>query len=201
MTTTTGFSAFDRFVAELHEHLAAPTEGEERWQGTVPILRKLIGDSELADAAREWQGPDGGGNLVLYEDPQYGFVVNALVKEPRGSRGNVHDHGIGWTVYGCLFGAERITRYERLDDGGQTPATASLRETEVLNVTPGDIDLVPPWVPHTEANGDGKTVAIVLRSNKPGTFVQNRFNLHTGDVEQSWGPRQVPFDLAAGVAR
>ncbi len=198
MVTDTGFVAFDRFVGEMHAYLATASDELARWQGTVAIFRRLITDREFRSAALDWVSP--GGNLVLYEDPAFGFVVNALVKSA-GSRGSVHDHGAGYTVYGCLHGNETITHFERVDDGPQEPATAELRRVKSFEIFSGDIDLVPPWAPHSARNGPAKTIAIVLRSNKPGTFVQNRFDLETGAVEQTHGPTQVPFDMASGTVR
>ncbi len=48
-------------------------------------------------------------NLLLYEDPDYGFVVNAVVRTPE-REGRVHDHAHAWTVYGVLDGMERLER-------------------------------------------------------------------------------------------
>lgn len=198
MANNTGFAAFDLFVDEMRAYLATAPDGLERWQGAVGILRRLITDREFRSAALDWVSP--GGNLVLYEDADFGFVVNALIKGA-GSRGSVHDHGVGYTVYGCLHGNETITHFERVDGGPQEPATAELRQVKAFEIFSGDIDLVPPWAPHLEKNGPAKTVAIVLRSNKPGTFVQNRFDLETRAVEQTRGPAQVPFDMASGKVR
>ena len=57
-----------------------------------------------------------GQNLLLYEDPDYNFVINATVRKP-GTKGAIHDHGHSWTLYGLIDGTERIERYTRLDDG------------------------------------------------------------------------------------
>ncbi|MDA1035519.1 MAG: hypothetical protein O3B65_01400 [Chloroflexi bacterium] len=195
MTTDTGFAAFDRFISEMHEYLAKPSEGLERWQGTAAIFRRLITDREFRSAGLDWVSP--GGDLVLYEDPEYGFVVNALVKGA-GSGGSVHDHGMAYTVYGCLHGNETITHFERADDGPQAPSTAELRKVRSFEVFSGDVDLLPPWVPHSAKNGPAKTIAIVLWSDKPGTVAQNRFDLEAGAVEQTHGATQVAFDLGTG---
>lgn len=53
---------------------------------------------------------------MLYEDPDYGFVVNAVARMPeRESR--VNDHAHAWSADGVLDGMERLERYRRVDDG------------------------------------------------------------------------------------
>ena len=106
------------------------------------------------------------GNLLLYEDPKYGWVINSLVK---GSGGQVppHDHAHIWTAYGVIEGSEKIYRYE-LVEGDRTAAKARLRETTITEVVPGHVDLVPPYEAHAEIATAGRTVAIMVRSEKIG---------------------------------
>jgi hypothetical protein len=72
---------------------------------------------------------------------------------------------------------------------------ANIRETGTRSVVPGYIDFVPPWQIHREQNADQRTVGFIVRSKRSGTFVQNRFDVASGRVEQYDGPGQIPYKL------
>lgn len=191
--------ACENFVARVRD-LFARGEAETRlWETACDHLRDLLADDDLKAHAKTW--PDSlsvegrPGNLLFYEDPDYGFVLNALIKAP-GIRSSVHDHGSSWTLYGVLEGGETVTRYRRTDDGPQVPAAATIEETESHDVVPGYIDFVPPWEIHLEENADRRTVGFIVRSKRSGTFVQNRFDPENGTVVQYDGPVQIPWRLA-----
>ena len=97
------------------------------------------------------------GNLLFYEDPDYGFVLNALIKAP-GLKTSVHDHGRSWTLYGVLEGGETVMRLDRIDDGLQVPEMADIREAGSHEVVPGYIDFRAPWEIHQEHNSNQRTV-------------------------------------------
>lgn len=187
--------AVETFVAALREACAAGLEGEARWQRCRDLLSVLLADPELRRHARSW--PVGGfdgkkvDNLLFYVDPDYGFALNGLIKNP-GGRAMIHDHGPAWTVYGLLEGEETICRFtvESGPDGGKT-----LRESQTITCRPGDIDVVPPHEIHSEYAGATKTVAFIVRSQKTGTFTQLGFE-NGPDGEAISGPNQVPYRLA-----
>ena len=60
---------------------------------------------------------------------------------------------------------------------------------------PGHIDYIRPWEVHAEVNGAASTAALILRSQRSGTFVQNIFDASSGAVEQYQGPRQIAYAL------
>ena len=103
--------AVETFVAALREACAAGLEGEARWQRCRDLLSVLLADPELRRHARSW--PVGGfdgkkvDNLLFYVDPDYGFALNGLIKNP-GGRAMIHDHGPAWTVYGLLEGEDVV---------------------------------------------------------------------------------------------
>ena len=111
-------------------------------------FRELLEDRDLKRHASTWpkslsiEGKPG--NLLFYEDPDHGFVLNALIKAP-GLKTSVHDHGKSWTLYGVIEGAEKVVRFDRVDTGPKVPETAQLVETGSHDVSPGYIDFVPPW--------------------------------------------------------
>ncbi len=187
------------FVEKMRDWHAQGREEIELWSDACEALRELLADDELKRHAEGW--PDSltiegkPGNLLFYEDPEYGFVLNALIKAP-GINSSVHDHGESWTLYGVLEGGEEVTRFERTDGGPRVASAARIERAGSHDVTPGYIDFVPPWQIHEERNGDVRTVGFIVRSKRSGTFVQNRFDPESGAVEQYDGPVQIPYRLA-----
>lgn len=190
--------AAERFVADLRRAFADGLEETARWQRCRELLRALLGDAELRAHAEAWPvtGFDGRkvSNLLFYVDPDYGFAVNALIKNP-GGRAMVHDHGPSWTIYGLLQGAERIVRYDAApcdnDGGGRFEITETRSET----CGPGEVDIVPPGQIHCEYAGDEKSIAVIVRSQRSGTFDQFRY-LDDGTRTVIRGPEQIPYDLS-----
>ncbi len=195
---TTRLPALQRFIDRMRALCAATPNGAARWQQAKPLLAALLADPELKARSAAWpKGKEPGANypvnLLFYEDPDYGFAVNALIKDPNETT-SVHDHAHTWTLYGVLEGGERVVRYTRKDDGAD-PTRAELAPLDDHTVTPGFIDVVPPREIHAEFNGPQRTIAVILRSAKVGGFMQSHFAPDTGKVTQAPGPRQVPYDL------
>ncbi len=85
----------EKFVSEFRT-VCETTNGDERWQDCKVLLTELLNDPILQEHARDW--PVGGfdgkkvDNLLFYEDPDHGFVINGLIKNA-GGRAMIHDHG------------------------------------------------------------------------------------------------------------
>ena len=187
-----------KFVSQVRALFEQGLAEANIWSTACDYLRELLDDDDLKKNADTW--PDSlsvegkPGNLLFYEDPDYGFVLNALIKAP-GLKTSVHDHGESWTLYGVLEGGEKVVRFDRIDDGPQVPQTAQVREAGSHDVVPGYIDFVPPWEIHQEHNTDQRTIGFIVRSQRSGTFVQNRFDPATAAVDQYDGPVQMPYKL------
>jgi hypothetical protein len=182
---------------------------DDRWTQAAVSMRKLLADAELREHARSWptspallglQGKHA--NLLFYEDPDHGFVLNGLIK-PAGARTTIHDHGRSFTLYGVITGAESVVRYAVSDavalGNDSEPGLLSRAKvilTEESDVGRGHIDYIRPWEVHAEVNGTASTAALILRSQRSGTFVQNIFDAASGAVEQYHGPRQINYALA-----
>lgn len=206
-------NALERFVAEARALFAREPDPEVRWQSLAPVLAELLSDPSVIEASRAWPEcvpADGRAeNLIFYEDPDFGFVVNGLTKgEARrslddtskatpGAGPRIHDHGHIYTLYGVLDGHERIERYERLDDRS-VPDHAEIRQTRGDLVGPGEIDLVKPYEIHREITVGESTVAVIIRSQKGGTFNQGRYDPETNRYWESLGPRQTPCEMFQG---
>lgn len=192
--------AVEKFIADMRILFSAEADETARWSKVRELHAELLADPEVIEHAATWPDtlqPDGGpGNLLFYKDPDYGFVINALVKAP-GAKTYVHDHGISWTSYGVIEGGEAVLRFERKDGGapGEVPDRAEVEASGEIEVRPGYIDLVAPWEIHAEYNGPERTVAVIVRSHQSGTFDQNRFDAETGAVTRYNGPVQIPYGL------
>jgi len=182
-----------RFIDETRALYAGCGSLEERIRHVRPLLGALLADPALKEAAARWPNFNDWANerisnLLFYEDPEYGFVLNALVKDA-GDKTPIHDHGHTWTLYGVLTGGEKVVRYRRV-----APDVA-LEKMDERQVTPGYIDLVPPFEIHAEFNGDARTVGLIFRTQRVGTYLQNWYR-EDGGARKHSGPEQVPYDLA-----
>lgn len=194
----------ERFVATLRElHETEPDEAA-RWAAAGEALKSVLQDREVLAHAEAWPtspaklGLEGKhANLLFYEDPDHGFVINGLIKKA-AAKTTVHDHGKSWTLYGVVDGTETVARFKRVDGGnpGDLPKRAEVEATETVQVGAGHVDCIAPWEIHAEYNDDNdRAIAIIVRSQRSGTFVQNIFYQHDGSVEQYNGPEQIPYSL------
>ena len=189
-------SAVQRFITATRRLHAEERDPATRWRKMTPLLAELIADPSVKEQSKSWPACRHSGraqNLLFYEDADYKFVINGLIKNPR-SRTQIHDHAHNWTLYGVLDGHESIERYERLDDGSK-PGYAEIRLSENIRVGPGKVDLVAPYQIHAEESGEERTVAIIIRAEKAGGFLQGRYDPATSKYWQGYGPEQIPSEL------
>ncbi len=199
-TEVTTQNALDRFISQTRELFAAEDDIDKRWVALEPILAELLADPSVVEAAQSWPDcvpRDGRAeNLIFYEDPDFGFAINGLTKGAarQGQRARIHDHAHIYTLYGVLYGHERVERYDRLDDRSR-PDYAEIRLASDKLVGPGEIDLVRPYEVHTENTVGERTVAVIIRSQKGGSFNQGRYEPETNKYYESLGPRQTPAEM------
>ncbi|HSF57080.1 MAG TPA: hypothetical protein VLD83_03330 [Candidatus Binatia bacterium] len=189
-------SALQKFIESARRLHAEEKDPAKRWDKMTPLLQELLADPSIREQSKSWptcSQADRAQNLLFYEDPNYRFVINGLIKAPK-SRTQIHDHAHNWTLYGVLDGNETIERYERIDDRTK-PDYAEIRKTVDVKVGPGKIDLVPPYEIHAEESGDERTVAIIVRAEKAGSFLQGRYDPATKKYWQGYGPEQIPYAL------
>jgi predicted metal-dependent enzyme (double-stranded beta helix superfamily) len=195
MTSTQ--SAVQRFITSARELFSKEKDPAQRWKHMTPLLEALISDPSIKAQSKNWptcrQGDERAQNLLFYEDPEYKFVINGLIKSPK-SRTQIHDHAHNWTLYGVLDGHESIERYERIDNGAKSDY-AEIRQTEKIDVGPGKVDLVEPFQIHAEESGEERTVAIIVRAEKAGGFLQGRYDPANKKYWQGYGPEQIPYEL------
>jgi predicted metal-dependent enzyme (double-stranded beta helix superfamily) len=190
-------TAVQKFIAAARQVCAAEQDPATRWQKMTPLLQDLLAEPSVREQSKHWpdcsQAGERAENLLFYEDPDYKFVINGLIKAPH-SRTQIHDHAHNWTLYGVLDGTETIERYERVDDRSKSDY-AELRKSVNVKVSAGKIDLVPPYEIHAEESGDERTVAIIVRAEKAGGFLQGRYDPATNKCWQGYGPKQLPYEL------
>jgi predicted metal-dependent enzyme (double-stranded beta helix superfamily) len=150
-----GFQILRPFVEAARALWRKELSDEARWREIGKLLPMLLESEALQERARSWPAPQPGSrraqNLLFYEDPDYHFVINRLVKRPHDDT-PIHDHAHTWTVYGVLSGGERVVRFKRTDDGAAPVAT--LEPIDDYVVAPGYIDVAPPrdcCTPNTSA--------------------------------------------------
>jgi predicted metal-dependent enzyme (double-stranded beta helix superfamily) len=194
MTTLKRLPAFEKFIQDVRAAWSELPDTDSRMKRVKVLLAVLVNDPTMKEHAKSWPSTEGHKNLLLYEDRDYQFVVNAVVRTP-GRDGRIHDHAHAWTAYGVLDGTERLERYRRIDDGKKS--NYALIELESLTEgRPGKVDLVPPFAIHSEKGGPTRSVAVIVRSERlVGRTLQGRYDAKTNKYEQSEGPTQVPFDI------
>jgi predicted metal-dependent enzyme (double-stranded beta helix superfamily) len=173
-------------------------EQTELWRQIASAMRKVLADPALRARAQGWPATVESAptvrNLLFYEDPDYGFVFNATVRQPNVVT-NVHDHGNVWTLYGLIEGQEMMYRYERTDGGHPDNGPAKLELVGRHSIGPGDIDMVPPGKIHQEHAGSERSIAFIVRARRPGTYPQHYYDLQTGAVSVTHGPQQIAQTL------
>jgi len=191
--------AAERFVKEVRAIYAAESDEGVRWSRIRDAMAPLLADAGLKASIRTWpttvEGKPAVGNLLFYEDPDYGFVLNATVRNPNIVT-SVHDHGDVWTLYGLIEGHETMLRYQRTDGGARDKGPAALTLVGKYALGPGSIDVVPPGMIHQEHAGPAASVAFIVRAKRPGTFPQYYYDPQTGDVTPTSGPKQIPYTLS-----
>ncbi len=188
-------AAFSQFIDKVHAIWARESDMQKRMEATQPLLVEFVKDPALRDSATTWPSTEGHKNLLLHTDEQFGFIINAVVREPN-RKGSVHDHSQAWVLYGLVEGTESLERYDRIDDGSR-PDYAEVKLASVTTGQPGTVDLVPPFNIHAEQGGPGRSVAVIFRSERlVGRILQHGYDVATGKVIERYGPTQVPFSLA-----
>ena len=185
---------FENFIRDLRAAWAELPDMDARMKKGTDLLKGLVRDASLREASKSWPSTEGRKNLLFYEDPDYQFAINGVVRVP-GRKGSIHDHAHAWTAYGIVDGSETLERFQRVDDRSRE-GLAKLRLESVTEGTPGKVDLVPPFEIHAEQGGSGRSVALILRSERvAGKTTQGSYDLGKETIRQVDGPTQVPYEI------
>ena len=194
MSDTKQLPVFEKFIQDLRAAWSEVPDMEARMKKGQQLLEALVKDEGLRQASRSWPSTEGRKNLLFYEDPDYGFAVNGVVRIP-GRKGSIHDHAHAWTAYGLLDGTESLERFRRIDDRSKE-GHAELELESVTQGTPGKVDLVPPFDIHAEQGGPTRSVAIILRSERvAGKVPQGSYSMEGNLYRQIEGPTNIPYSI------
>ncbi len=124
----------------------------------------------------------GYGRNLLYHDPDYDFVVVAMVWPPLEET-SVHDHGT-WGVVGVNEGQLNVTNYSREDDG-TFPGIAILNELDTISagegmathVFPPEEDIHKVWNSTTD-------ISVSIHTYGKPIYACNTFDLEEGAFEE-----------------
>jgi predicted metal-dependent enzyme (double-stranded beta helix superfamily) len=192
--TSQRLPAFEKFIQELRSTWAELPDTEARMRKGARLLEEFVRAPSLKDASKSWPSTEGRKNLLFYEDPDYHFAINGVVRLP-GRKGSIHDHAHAWTAYGILDGTETLERFRRVDDQSND-GYAELELESVTEGAAGKVDLVPPFDIHAEQGGPGRSVAIILRSERvAGKTTQGSYDISKMTIRQIDGPIQVPYEI------
>ena len=185
---------FEKFIQDLRAVWTELSDMEARMQRGRSLLEELVKDENLRQASKSWPSTEGRKNLLFYEDRDFGFAINGVVRAP-GRKGSVHDHAHAWTAYGVLDGTESLERFRRVDDGTQE-GYAKLELESVSEGKAGKVDLVPPFDIHAEQGGPTRSVAVILRSERvAGKVLQGSYDLQRNTVRRIDGPTNIPYEI------
>ena len=195
MSTSKRLPAFEKFIQELRAAWQTLPDIEAKMQCGRDLLQQLVNDESMRESCKRWPDTDGGRrNLLFYEDPDYGFVINGVV-HGANRKGAIHDHAHAWTAYGLLDGTETLERYRRVDDRSKE-GYAKLELESVTEGKAGKVDLVPPFDIHAEHGGSGKSYGLILRSERvAGKVLQGNYNFESGAHRRVDGPTNVPYEI------
>src|ERR1041384_7763471 len=113
MNATQRLPVFEKFIQDLRAAWAELPNAEARMKKGQKLLEVLVKDPTLREASKKWPSTEGRKNLLFYEDPDYGFAINGVVRVP-GRKGSIHDHAHSWTAYGLLDGTARLEPFRRV---------------------------------------------------------------------------------------
>ena len=194
MTTSRRLPAFEKFIQELRTAWSELPNTEARMRKSTRLLEELVKNPSLKHVSNSWPSTEGRKNLLFYEDPDYHFAINGVVRVA-GRKGSIHDHAHAWTAYGILDGTETLERFRRVDDRSKD-GYAKLELESVTEGEAGKVDLVPPFEIHAEQGGPARSVAIILRSERvAGKTTQGSYDLEKMTIRQIDGPIQVPYEI------
>jgi predicted metal-dependent enzyme (double-stranded beta helix superfamily) len=194
MTTSQRLPAFEKFIQELRATWSELPDTEARMRKSTILLEDLVKNPSLKHSSKSWPSTEGRKNLLFYEDPDYHFAINGVVRVP-GRKGSIHDHAHAWTAYGILDGTETLERFRRVDDRSKD-GYAKLELESVTEGEAGKVDLVPPFDIHAEQGGPARSVAIILRSERVARkTTQGSYDIEKMTIRQIDGPIQVSYEI------
>ena len=158
---------FEKFIQELRAAWAELPDTEARMKRGQTLLENLVQDPSMREASKSWPSTEGRKNLLFYEDADYGFAINGVVRVP-GRKGSIHDHAHAWTAYGILDGTESLERFRRIDDGSKQGGASP-----------------PSWRASLSASSGGSRPVVVMDSAGV-QFASGRWLAIIANIVEAW---------------
>ena len=146
-----------------------------------PLVKKVVWDDGLFDEKFRAE-PENGRPRYLYHTEPGGVLQIYVVEFAPGMPTPVHDH-LTWGLIGVCGGAQRTTRYQRLDDGDKE-GQAELRLLEETIYERGSVyPLLPPNDIHRiETVGDHPSYSLHVLGVDLSRQHRNIFDVESGTV-------------------
>ena len=78
--------AFEKFIQDLRAAWTELPDMEARMKKGQNLLEELVKDPTMREASKSWPSTEGRKNLLFHEDPECGFAINGVVRDPRPQR-------------------------------------------------------------------------------------------------------------------
>jgi predicted metal-dependent enzyme (double-stranded beta helix superfamily) len=171
-----------QFIGDAKQVLAeANGDRQQVVDRLKPLAEKVVWDDGLFDD-RFRAEPEMGRPRYLYNSEPDGSLQVYVVEFAPGNPTPVHDH-LTWGLIGICGGAQKTTRYERVDDGSD-PRRADLRLIEERVLERGAVyPLLPPNDIHRiETVGDQPSYSLHVLGVDLGRQHRNIFDPEQGTV-------------------
>jgi predicted metal-dependent enzyme (double-stranded beta helix superfamily) len=86
MSATQRLPVFEKFIQDLRAAWEELPDAEARMKKGQKLLEALVKDPTLREASKKWPSTEGRKNLLFYEDPDYAFAINGVVRVPGRKR-------------------------------------------------------------------------------------------------------------------
>jgi hypothetical protein len=158
----------DDFAAEIRAALTADP-GPGGREAVRELLQRVLKDADFVAAHVP---PDlKAERNVIYEDPELGFCICAHNYRD-AKRGQPHDHGPTWAIYGQAAGETEMTDWRIVSPAhGDEPAKVELART--YRLTPGEAHLYEPGAIHAPLR-DGPTRLIRIEGKNTDTIERTK---------------------------
>src|SRR5262249_40850894 len=123
----------EQFSADIRQALKADG-GPAGKQAVCGLVSKALLDQDFI--AKHLTADQCRPRKVLYEDPELGFCICGHVYD-KPARGEPHDHGPTWAIYGVALGNTEMTDW-RIVRQGDGDAPSLVKPVKTYTMKPGD---------------------------------------------------------------
>jgi hypothetical protein len=168
----------DQFIADCRAALGRDPGPAGREQVRIK-LETLLGNPDFIETYCGDNVPRG--LKLLYEDPDLKFQVLAHIND-KARKGQPHDHGASWAIYGQATKYTEMTEWEREDDG-RDPKHARIKPRTTYKLTPGKAGIYQDGMIHSIEYPDYARFVRVTGTNLDA-IDRIRIDPKTGEVHQ-----------------